>query len=300
MYFESATEFFTRAILERIDPGAEQTVVEVGMGGQHFSFLWAAPKGHRCIAVEPLPVDVLRAEAARLGVELIEAGLSDKKGEAPLYHGSVDGEPVPDMNSLHREWFGAGDASTVVPLLSLPALLESRGVEKLGLLKIDTEGHETAILSRMADVPPLRRPAVITLEYGGGDIRSTGLGAWGETFTRPLFEELLRLRDLGYDRWVFFDITENEPILAEGSRIESVAGVDALFRPTFKVGNLALVHRGVDARAFVGVLADLKPELRRGAEQEARDFRRGRRKVILSMVFSSPGEFFKKIWKRLR
>jgi hypothetical protein len=59
MNIEFALDFLCSEFLKRVKSSASEVVLEMGLGSLNFSFVWAAPLGYRCIAVEPLPVQAL-------------------------------------------------------------------------------------------------------------------------------------------------------------------------------------------------------------------------------------------------
>lgn len=114
-------------------------------------------------AFEPSSESFERLEA-RFGrspsVRLERAGLSSEAGEASLH--LHPGES--DRNSLK----GAGDATEPVRLRTLDEYSKAEGVERIDYLKVDTEGHEHAVLKgaeRMLGDGCIR---YVQVEYGPG------------------------------------------------------------------------------------------------------------------------------------
>jgi FkbM family methyltransferase len=91
-------------------------------------------------------------------VRLNSFALSDQAGEASLH--VHEGES--DRNSLH----GAGRSSEPVRLRTLDEYCESEGVERVDYLKIDTEGHELAVLRGAEGALRAGRIRYVQVEYG--------------------------------------------------------------------------------------------------------------------------------------
>jgi FkbM family methyltransferase len=91
-------------------------------------------------------------------VRLNQVALSGEAGEASLQ--VHDGEA--DRNSLH----GAGGSSEPVLLRTLDEYCESEGVDRIGYLKIDTEGHELAVLRGAEGALRAGRIRYVQVEYG--------------------------------------------------------------------------------------------------------------------------------------
>ena len=140
----------TETLHRIIDPG--DLVVDAGANVGYMTGLAAARAGPSggVVAYEPHPVvfELLaanvaswRARANLAPIELHDAALSDHAGT-----GQLDAGPAFDANmglaSLREEEGGANVVS--VPLLRLDDALRDR---RIGVLKIDVEGHEPAVLA---------------------------------------------------------------------------------------------------------------------------------------------------------
>jgi FkbM family methyltransferase len=113
-------------------------------------------------------------------VRLNSSALSDEAGEASLH--VHEGEP--DRNSLH----GAGESNQPVRLRTLDEYCESEGVERIDYLKIDTEGHELAVLRGAEGALRAGRIHYVQVEYGPAYLDA------GAT----LEDVMAFLRELGY------------------------------------------------------------------------------------------------------
>lgn len=140
--------FETQLTLACLAPG--NTFVDVGANLGYFTILAAArvgPQGH-VVAVEPDPrnCELLRrsvqANQQQGTVELVEAALSSSSGEGTLF--------LSENNLGDHQIFGAGGtrASCPIRLIEGAPFLEPR-VERIDLVKIDTQGSEFEVVSGM-------------------------------------------------------------------------------------------------------------------------------------------------------
>jgi FkbM family methyltransferase len=93
-------------------------------------------------------------------VRLNHLALSDAAGEGALH--VHPGES--DRNSLHA----AGESTERVRLQTLDEYCESEGVERIDYLKVDTEGHEYAVLRGAENALRDGRIRYVQVEYGPG------------------------------------------------------------------------------------------------------------------------------------
>lgn len=94
-------------------------------------------------AFEPVPSTyrtLVDSVGGRPSVRTVQAALSDHDGVAEMTD-----EPLSELNTLLTA--SRPDQATVtVPMRTLDSYAEERGVGRISLLKIDTEGHELAVL----------------------------------------------------------------------------------------------------------------------------------------------------------
>jgi FkbM family methyltransferase len=95
------------------------------------------------------------------GAALFQAGLSDRVGQATLH---VAG-PAAGINSLHRPDGLRGAATEQVPVTTLDAHAREHGLAAIALVKIDTEGHDLAVLRGARELLAAQRIAVVQFEY---------------------------------------------------------------------------------------------------------------------------------------
>jgi FkbM family methyltransferase len=110
---------------------------------------------------EPSPASYARLEArfgALANVRLSKTGLSAEPGDATLHvH-----EREPDRNSLYP----GGESSERVRLRTLDEYCESEGIDRIDYLKVDTEGHELAVLKGAEHLLREGRVRYAQVEYG--------------------------------------------------------------------------------------------------------------------------------------
>ncbi len=169
--YEHANLRLLEELLDRFrTEGRAPCVLDVGANVGVHTALFARHAG-LVVACEPFPayadrLERLIGENALSNVTLLRCGLAERAGclafrqdRGPNQTGSFD-------------LGGVGDAG---PSLELPvapgdALLAERGVERVDLIKIDTDGGEAAVLAGLAGTLARDRPAVL-LEYGAATAR---------------------------------------------------------------------------------------------------------------------------------
>lgn len=154
----------------RLQPGS--VFVDVGANAGIYSF-WA----HRCmqgrgriLAVEPDP-EMRRRLAFNVGtnaltdIEICPVALSDHEGNAELQvRPSQRGENTLELSEAQRA--GGDRRPLTVPVTTLLALLQSRGLTKVDILKIDIEGHEPTVLRHfLAHAPEALLPLAVISEF---------------------------------------------------------------------------------------------------------------------------------------
>jgi FkbM family methyltransferase len=119
-------------------------IVDVGANIGLFSyFVRRQNRNAKITAIEadPHTVGVLRANVEGKRVDVIHCAASDQSGVVRFYSSKVSG-----WSSLYGVR-GAIDGEQVdVPAVKLSKLLRDRGIERIGVLKIDVEGAEYSIL----------------------------------------------------------------------------------------------------------------------------------------------------------
>lgn len=147
---------------------AQQASVTVDVGAYvgYYTLLaaHANPDG-RVIALEPLPAIYERllghvALNKLKGVECVRAAAGAEEGTASFYH-HQDG--LPTSSSLSHAFMGDGEevVATTVPVVTIDGVLRRCGVDRLDLLKMDTESTEPAVLAGALEAVKRDRPWIL-------------------------------------------------------------------------------------------------------------------------------------------
>ena len=118
----------------------------------------------------------------RVGVSLNELALSDRQGTSAFHVVAA----AAGTNSLHLAP-GGQVATQTVRTSTLDLYAEESGVPAFGLVKIDTEGHDLAVLRGARGLLAEQRIAVVQFEYNHRWI-------YGRAFLRDAFDYLTGLR----------------------------------------------------------------------------------------------------------
>ncbi len=173
-----------------------------------------------CFEPHPRTFGVLAQRTAQqANVRRHALALSDQAGEAQLYdhaqetgsqHATLFAEVITDLH-------GSAAAASAVELTTLDAFLEKTGIERIGLLKIDTEGNELRVLHGAAAALRDRRIDVIHFEFNEMNVIS-------RTFFRDFVQllpgyHLYRLLPKGllplrYDRPLKFELFAYQNLVA--------------------------------------------------------------------------------------
>jgi FkbM family methyltransferase len=181
---------------------ASQSAVTLDVGA-HVGF-YALLAGHanpagRVFAFEPLPpvFERLQQQVRRnrlANVTCVATAVGEADGTAEFYHVPAG---LPLSSSLSREFMsqGAPVCSTTVPVIALDRFLREQGVDRVDLLKLDTETTEVQVLNGMAETLRRDRPDLVC-----------------EVLPRPGVAEPLEalLGPLGYR---YYHLTPSGPVL---------------------------------------------------------------------------------------
>jgi FkbM family methyltransferase len=190
--------------------------IDVGAYVGFFTLLAAHgnPEG-RVFAFEPMPeiFDRLRrnVELNKLNnVTCIESAIGDSEGEAEFFH--TPGH-MPCSSSLSFEFMRtAGDLRTsIVPITTIDKFVLERGLDRVDLIKIDTESTEPAVLRGMTETIRQHQPHIVceVLKGRGSEdllqeiVRSFGYHAYHLTPNGPV----LRDRIEGHPTWLNYLFT---------------------------------------------------------------------------------------------
>jgi FkbM family methyltransferase len=131
----------------------------------------------------------LRSRASALGLDIVPKAVGREEGELELH--DYDHGEGSEHASLYREVIttihARNPVSVRVPVTTVDAVLAERNIRRVLLLKIDTEGHERAVLEGARE--SLRRGAIdiVQLEFNEMNVVS-------RTFFRDLLELLAGYR----------------------------------------------------------------------------------------------------------
>lgn len=146
--------------------------------------------------VEPHPrlAETVRRNVALNGWEaschVIEAAASNDMGEAVLYENAQED----GSHSLNATWGGdrQGVREIRIRKAPLPELIGNRIQDRIGLLKIDAEGHDLEVMEGLGDWLSPDRIGALYVELGGEDrargvalLEKAGFTGFGQRPLRP-------------------------------------------------------------------------------------------------------------------
>lgn len=153
-----------------------EVIVDVGANrGEYVQAVHERAPRARILAIEPHPrvFAELQRRVGGLGVETIQCALGDSPGTATLHDYGSDGTV---HASLHREVIEEIHRQPAlgieVPVRTLDELCASLEIERIDLLKIDTEGHELAVLRGATRMLAERRIRTIHFEFNAMNLMS--------------------------------------------------------------------------------------------------------------------------------
>jgi FkbM family methyltransferase len=173
-----------RTIAQRFGSSAQaMTVFDVGANVGDYTAALRAELGNRARiwSFEPAPGSFEILASRFSSDELIEirnVGFSDEEREAELFMRN----PHAAVGSLYRGYWGQHDAIPV-RLTTVDAFCDAEGVDRIHLLKLDTEGHELAILRGANRMLEDGKIEAVQLEFGTANVAS-------RTFLRDFFDVL--------------------------------------------------------------------------------------------------------------
>lgn len=146
--------------------------IDVGANAGDYAH-WLARHSRGCVAFEPNPelAQLVEQKYGRTGVRVFAYALSDHSGQATLRVPVVNGRECSALATVEPA-NTVGDMpmrEVVVPLRRLDDL----ELETVGIIKVDAEGHELAVLGGAQDLIACDRPNVM-IEVED----ATGLEAW--------------------------------------------------------------------------------------------------------------------------
>jgi len=162
--------------IRRLAPSLQRGVVlDIGAnaGGYAKHIRQVAPDA-TIYAFEPHPrtFAALQKQAALSRFEPIQAAMSDSAGEMTIYDfAGADGSTQASLDPAVIQLHGGGPVvGHAVQCTTLDAFVAARGIERIDLLKIDTEGFDLAVLRGATEVLRRRTAKVIQFEFIGSNI----------------------------------------------------------------------------------------------------------------------------------
>lgn len=117
----------------------------------------------RILAFEPVAgtFRVLKRQTASYpNVECLPLAMGNEQGRRQIYINESAA-----LNSLHEGW-GSGSASETIDITTLDAFLREHPLERIQLLKVDTEGHDLEVLKGAERTLADGRVDIIMIEAG--------------------------------------------------------------------------------------------------------------------------------------
>jgi FkbM family methyltransferase len=168
-------------------------VVDVGANvGNYAADARAALPHARIVCLEPHPrtVAALRTRAAELRLDVVAKAAGREAGEMELHDWAFEPEGT-EHATFYRDVIvtldGYPSTSVRVPVTTVDAVMTERGIDRVLLLKIDTEGHELAVLQGASASLSRGAIEIVQLEFNEMNVIS-------RTFFRDLLDPLAGYR----------------------------------------------------------------------------------------------------------
>lgn len=160
---KAARELY-RAIAALRGWGPQDVILDVGANvGQTIIGLRRHIGSPRILAFEPVAAtfaELSKHTANTPNVKCFRQALGAEPGSLTIHHHATRSS----MSSFHPWW--EAKSSEDVPVSTVDAVLESEGIDRVHLLKIDTEGYEMEVLKGAAGALGDGRIAIIQVEVG--------------------------------------------------------------------------------------------------------------------------------------
>ena len=205
MRVEACCQRILSYVLPLVDEKREGICIDVGVGTFAFYCEMFSMLGFKTIAVEPLPVEGVRVLCQYDSITLIEACLSDVNGTKTIHLGNAAAGCDSNYASLESDWFGVSTETREVQSLTLSKLLLNINAQKVTCLKLDIEGAESTVLTKLGELPKAWLPSVVMFEYGGGGSREKGEYAWSPKYVSATMECIRALKECGYNCSIMID-----------------------------------------------------------------------------------------------
>jgi FkbM family methyltransferase len=157
------------------------------------------------------------------GVRLFRAALGDRPGSSTLHVVA----PGAGTNSLHQQPRPPADATTEhVPMTTLDAYARDADLDHIMLVKIDTEGHDLAVLRGAQGLLDQQRISVVQFEYNHRWIYARSFLRDAFELLEPLGYRLGKLTPRGVEFYPCWDV--DLETFVEGNYIACAPGVARL------------------------------------------------------------------------
>lgn len=159
-------EAFLKAHVQALQGGV---LFDVGANrGAYALLLHSLAPSARIVAFEPHPVSFAALQRTLHGttVECLNRAVSDQAGTLTLHDfAAEDGSTQASLDAAAVEMYSAEVVTHQVATITIDAMLAELGIDRIALLKVDTEGHDVAVLRGAADAIRTRRIGLIQFEF---------------------------------------------------------------------------------------------------------------------------------------
>lgn len=203
-YWES---WLTQLLAQIIKPGF--VCLDIGANFGYYSLLMSELCGHegRTVSIEPNPsiCELLRSTEFLHGwhFEIVQAALSDKKGEAVL---TITDRELGGGTIKPNELI-AGRTQVRVPTISVDELMKEKNISRVDIIKMDVEGVEPLVFAGMSQTIKSNPGIGIIMEY------SPSLYTDATGFTDYLFDEFAVHQVKDVDKMVLLKQSEKSRLL---------------------------------------------------------------------------------------
>ncbi len=213
--------------------------IDVGVGTYNFYCELFAKNNYKTIAIEPLPSERLLRIIRKNEIELVQACLTDETGETTIYTGIFENANCPDVSSINRDWWGVTNKSQakIVKTITLSDIIQLFNIERITIIKMDTEGSEYNIIKQFGELPAKYFPEIIEFEYGGGSSKKLGIGGWEPKYFSKTINIIKLLNSLGYKYLLLYESTNKHIKYFELSKINDF---ESIFQPDYEYGDILM------------------------------------------------------------
>jgi FkbM family methyltransferase len=237
MHVEKCCQALLAEVLTALDENRSGWAIEIGVGTFNLYCELFDKLGYPTVAVEPLPLEMLRKLCRYRNIKLIESCVTKTDGSVEIYLGTWKGKENLNLSSIRSDWWGATTTKKTVSSIKLSTLLEQVKAKSVTCLKIDVEGAEAEILEQLKELSDPLIPDVLMFEYGGGNSKQNQKGGWLQDVFEGTLNSLKTLQKLGYHQTIIIDSSpETQEKVFDLSSIET--NFDRLFDEKSIYGNI--------------------------------------------------------------